>query len=234
MRTGIMSFTYKGVVFVNNRYWAVLATYLFTQFSIVLVLPLLLRITSLSQNDIVIYWTISSFIIGVFVTLLIMRPFMTFPKDERLEVGNVITWTILGIFMAYGAQIVANLIQQAIFGVDVSSENTESIMAIAKAYPLFVIIPILSAPILEEILFRKILFGVLHERIGFMLSAIISSTVFSLIHDDLQHFLVYFAMGFVFAYLYAKTRRILVPILVHMTLNTVTVFVLFFELVPVP
>lgn len=40
---------------------------------------------------------------------------------------------------------------------------------------------------------------------------------------DLTHILIYVSMGFVFAYLYVKTKRIIVPILVHMTLNTVTV-----------
>ena len=222
----------KGVVFVHNRYWAVLATYLFTQFSIIPVLPLLLKVTSYSEQDIIIYWTIFSFIFGVFLTLVIMRPFMKFPKNEGIQLGMILKWTIIGIFMAYGSQIVANLIQMSVFGVEDTSQNTENIMAVAKAYPLFVIIPILSAPILEEILFRKILFGLLDERFGFMIAAIVSSTIFSLIHQDFSHFLVYFAMGFVFAYLYARTQRILVPILVHMALNSVTVIVLFFDLLP--
>lgn len=216
----------------HNRYWAVLATYLFTQFSIILVLPILLRVTPYSEADIIIYWTIFSFIFGVFLTLIIMRPFMKFPKNEGIKLGMIVKWTIIGIFMAYGSQILVNIIQQVVFGITESSENTDSIIAVAKKYPLFVIIPILSAPILEEILFRKILFSLLDERFGFMIAAIVSSTIFSLIHQDYSHFLVYFAMGFVFAYLYARTQRILVPILVHMALNSVTVIVLFFDLIP--
>lgn len=216
----------------HKNYWAVIATYIFTQFSIILALPVLLATTSFGEQDIIIYWTIFSFLFGVFLTIVFMRPFMKFPNNEGLKLGMILKWALIGVFMAYGSQILANLIQQAIFGVDTGSQNTEDIMSVAKAYPLFVIIPILSAPILEEILFRKILFGLLDERFGFTIAAIISSTVFSLIHQDYSHFLVYFAMGYVFAYLYARTQRILVPILVHMTLNSVTVIVLFFELLP--
>lgn len=216
----------------HRSYWAVIATYIFTQFSLVLALPIFLRFTSFDELDIIINWQIFSFILGVFLTIFFMRPFMKFPEGEGLRLGMIVKWTIIGIFMAYGSQIIAGIIQEALFGVDTGSENTEEIMRIAKAYPLFTIIPILSAPILEEILFRKILFGLLDERFGFMIAAILSSTIFSLIHQDFSHFLVYFAMGFVFAYLYARTQRILVPILVHMALNSVTVIVLFFDLLP--
>lgn len=222
----------KGVIFVHRNYWAVIATYVFTRFSLIFALPIFLRFTSFDEVDIIINWQIFSFIFGVVLTIFFMRPFMKFPDDEGLQIGMIIKWTIIGIFMAYGSQIVAGIVQEALFGVDTGSENTEEIMRIAKAYPLFMIVPILSAPILEEILFRKILFGLLDERFGFMIAAILSSTIFSLIHEDFSHFLVYFAMGFVFAYLYARTQRILVPILVHMALNSVTVIVLFFDLLP--
>lgn len=217
----------------NNRYWGVIGAYIFTQFSIVLALPILLQITSFSEENIIIYWTIFSFIFGVFLTIAIMRPLMTFADNKGLQLGMVLKWTVLGILMAYGSLVVAGVIQQLVFGIEDGSQNTEDIMTVAKAYPLFVIVPILSAPILEEILFRKILFTLLDERFGFMIAAILSATAFSLIHQDYTHFLVYFAMGFVFAYLYARTQRILVPILVHMALNGITVLVLFFELAPV-
>lgn len=216
----------------HKNYWAVIATYIFTQFSIVLALPILLTVTSFKEQDIIIYWTIFSFLFGVFLTIVCMRPFMKFPKNEGLKLGMILKWTVIGVFMAYGSQIVAGIVQEALFGVDTGSQNTEDIMKVAKMYPLFVIIPILSAPILEEILFRKILFNLLDERFGFTIAAIVSATVFSLIHQDYSHFLVYFAMGYVFAYLYARTKRILVPILVHMTLNSVTVIVLYFDLLP--
>src|SRR5699024_11070340 len=42
-------------------------------------------------------------------------------------------------------------------------------------------------------------------------------------HLDLTHLLIYTGMGLVFSYLYVKTKTIIVPIIVHMGMNTITV-----------
>ncbi len=44
-----------------------------------------------------------------------------------------------------------------------------------------------------------------------------------MIHLDFLHILVYTAMGFVFAFLYVQTKRIIVPIIVHAGMNTLVV-----------
>jgi membrane protease YdiL (CAAX protease family) len=80
-------------------------------------------------------------------------------------------------------------------------------------------------PILEEIVFRKIIFGSLYRRMNFFLSALISSVIFSLAHQEPEHTLLYSAMGFTFAYLYVKTKRIIVPILAHVSMNTLVVVI---------
>jgi membrane protease YdiL (CAAX protease family) len=38
-----------------------------------------------------------------------------------------------------------------------------------------------------------------------------------------MHILVYASIGYVFAFLYVKTKRIIVPIIVHMAMNTIVV-----------
>ena len=42
---------------------------------------------------------------------------------------------------------------------------------------------------------------------------------------DFSHILVYTAVGFVFAFLYIETKRIIVPILAHAGMNTFAVIV---------
>ncbi len=139
------------------------------------------------------------------------------------SIGHVILWAIIGFFMAYIVQVSASLIEIRVFGMEAGSENTQGIMEIARAFPLFMIVPAIIAPILEEVIFRKVIFGSLYKRMNFFLAALLSSLVFGAIHGELQHILVYSSMGFVFAYLYVKTKRILTPIIVHAALNTMTV-----------
>src|SRR5699024_11107393 len=87
------------------------------------------------------------------------------------------------------------------------------------------LIPAIFAPILEELLFRKIIFGSLYKRINFFWAAILSSLAFGVIHLDLTHLLIYTGMGLVFSYLYVKTKTIIIPLLVHMCMNTSTVLI---------
>ncbi len=68
----------------------------------------------------------------------------------------------------------------------------------------------LVAPILEELIFRIGIYGFLYKRLGFAVSAILSSGLFA----------VYaFIMGMLFCALYHRDHRIPVPILLHAGAN---------------
>lgn len=142
---------------------------------------------------------------------------------DASSLGSVILWSILGIFMALFAQGIAVTIEMELFGIDPGSENTQQIMDITRAAPLFMIIPAIIAPILEELIFRKIIFGSLYKRMNFFFAGLLSALIFGFIHGEPQHILIYASMGFVFAFLYVKTKRILVPIIVHAGMNTLVV-----------
>ncbi len=46
---------------------------------------------------------------------------------------------------------------------------------------------------------------------------------------ELAHLLLYSAMGFTFAFLYVKTKRILVPIFAHVSMNTAVALVQIYQ-----
>src|SRR5699024_10347136 len=75
----------------------------------------------------------------------------------------------------------------------------------------------------EELLFRKINFGSLYRRMNFFWAAILSLLAFGVIHLDLTNLLIYTGMVLVFFNLYVMMKTIIVPILVHMGMNTITV-----------
>src|SRR5699024_6565024 len=100
---------------------------------------------------------------------------------------------------------------------------TDLIVDLARMNTLFIIIPAIVGPILEELVFRKVIFASLHKKVNFFWAALISSIVFALLHFDFSHLLVYITLGFVFAFLYVKTKRIIVPMFVHMALNSYAV-----------
>src|SRR5699024_8938255 len=57
------------------------------------------------------------------------------------------------------------------------------------------------------------------------IAAFVSSLIFGLVHMEMQTLIVYMVMGLVFAYIYWKTKRIIIPILVHVSINSFAVLI---------
>ncbi|ALV22689.1 CPBP family intramembrane glutamic endopeptidase [Carnobacterium antarcticum] len=177
------------------------------------------------QTEALIYGNIFSFTAGAFVMLLLNRKsnirnsITLSPSAPR---STVILWGILGIFMALAAQYAATLIEIFLLGLPMGSENTQQILLSIDKYPLYLIIVSIMAPIMEEFVFRKVIFGFFYDITGGVGAAVISSLLFAFMHFD-SHILLYSTIGFVFSYLYVKTKNIATPIIAHVLMNTVVV-----------
>ncbi|GAE27260.1 CAAX amino terminal protease family protein [Halalkalibacter wakoensis JCM 9140] len=166
-------------------------------------------------------WSMFSFTTGLIIILLLLRPDIKNRHEVRgrSSRGEAIRWSIIGVFFVFAAQYAAALIEMMLLGIEPGSENTQTIVEFAKAFPAFIIVISVIGPILEEIVFRLVIFGALYKRFNFWIAGILSSVIFAAVHMDFTHLLVYTAMGLVFAYLYVKTKRILVPIIAHVAIN---------------
>ncbi|MDX2226723.1 MAG: CPBP family intramembrane glutamic endopeptidase [Verrucomicrobiae bacterium] len=79
------------------------------------------------------------------------------------------------------------------------------------------------APIWEEIFFRGITYTALKKYLSPVGSLLISSLLFSILHDfSLQTLLPLWLLGMVFAFAYERTGSILVPIFMHATFNSLS------------
>ncbi|WML42693.1 type II CAAX endopeptidase family protein [Neobacillus sp. PS3-40] len=216
----------------KREYWLILIVYISMQFSSLVGVPLIAFVLGISGKGVeaskglaIPYWLIISFSIALVIVLFILRKEMA-KNDVRKgsSIGSSIIWAFFGVFLAFFAQIVAANIEQ-LLGVNMGSENTQQILKIINTFPFAILVSSIIGPILEEIVFRKILFGALYKRYNFFISAVISSVIFALAHMEPQHVLLYSAMGFTFAFLYIKTKHILVPIFAHVAMNTLVVLV---------
>ncbi|TCT18943.1 hypothetical protein EDD68_12051 [Melghiribacillus thermohalophilus] len=210
-----------------KHYWYVMLTYIIMQLSSIIGIPLLV-LFRIPEEHIVSTWTIISFTAGLIITLFLLKPEFRRGKRQRADAGKIVLWSILGIFIAIFAQGIAANIEWYLFDIRPGSENTQFLMDIARQTPAFLIVPILYAPILEEIVFRKILFGTFYKKMNFFLAALLSSLIFGIIHMEPEHLLIYASMGLVFAYLYVKTKRIIVPIMAHLGMNSLAVMTQYF------
>ena len=96
---------------------------------------------------------------------------------------------------------------------------------------------VVLAPILEELLFRGLVFRSLRDKSKW-LAIFASSFLFGFLHiysalfagdlSQLIYLLSYGGMGFAFSYAYEKRKTICVPILMHMINNLVAIILLVF------
>ncbi|MDR6719296.1 CPBP family intramembrane glutamic endopeptidase [Paenibacillus sp. 2003] len=80
---------------------------------------------------------------------------------------------------------------------------------------------IVVIPFYEELLFRGLLFTTIYNKYGFAWSIIISSLIFGFLHSDL--FVLTTIYGFVFNYIFLKTKSLIPGIMLHMIWNALVV-----------
>lgn len=146
-------------------------------------------------------------------------------------------WAVLaGAAVFVGSSVLSWLFAQF------SNQPTPSNMALmeqARAqYPvLLVLFAVGLAPLYEELLFRRVLFGRLAAAGMVLPGIVLSSLLFAFSHEIpglsghgwmamLQLWLVYAGMGMVFAWLYQRTGTLLAPIVAHAINNGAALSVL--------
>ncbi|WP_414048745.1 intramembrane glutamic endopeptidase MroQ [Macrococcus animalis] len=171
---------------------------------------------------------VGSFVVASILVILINRMIRNKTQLERLPKADMLAtigWIIGGFFISLFAQMIFGMINTFLLNQPVESQNTKNIMGIAKEAPIFIILIAIVGPILEEFVFRKVIFGELYEGIkgprwlSFIIALLISGFIFSCAHMDFDHTLIYMGMSLVFSGLYVLTNRILVPIAAHMAMN---------------
>lgn len=162
----------------RKQYWFIILAYVLMQLSAYVGLPLLYFLgvgkgqpKAEAQLTLTGVWSVIAFTLCLVIVLLILRtvPKTTLRNRPKASVGASIGWAVAGVFLALFAQTIAASIEMNLFGVNPESENTQRIMEIITALPLMVFVSSVFGPILEEIIFRKIIFGAIYEKTNFSL-----------------------------------------------------------------
>lgn len=216
----------------KREYWWILLFYTLMHLSAFVGVPVVTFIGVALGKDFAemeifaaVFWIVFSFVVTLMIVLFLLRKEMKQTNDLRqMPLNESLIWAVLGVFLALFSQVIAAQIE-AFLGITTESENTQQIIALIEAFPIVILVSSIIGPILEEIVFRKIIFGSLYKRFNFWIAAIISSIIFALAHQEPEHLLLYSSMGFVFSFLYIKTKRIIVPIFAHVAMNTFVVLI---------
>ena len=148
-------------------------------------------------------------------------------ETRRIPFFRAIAWGIIGTALVIVLQFVVSYVT-FILGQNPASANTATLVTLAKINSFFVLAITVGAPIMEELVFRKVLFGNLstlfgmRSNLGLTIMAIISSLAFAFMHND-SHIFLYAAIGLLFCWLYHKTGRIQTSMIAHILMNGLVV-----------
>jgi len=149
-----------------------------------------------------------------------------FKRDWRLGISQIVT----GAVLVYAAMIASSLVMDWL-GVSGSSENEATIASMFQPEPLRLAVLFLTlcvlTPIVEETIFRRVLFGFFPKRFGPVVPILVSGFVFGLMHvasyGDFIQAIPYVAMGLVFGAVYWMSKRnIYVTMGVHFINNFIS------------
>jgi membrane protease YdiL (CAAX protease family) len=156
-------------------------------------------------------------------------------KEAKAKGKDLIIPVILGYAYVWAGNLISNALSTFIassYNLNVSeSVNQRAIISAVTSSTgiLMIISAVFIGPIIEELVFRKALFGLIKNN---TVALLVSTVVFGLIHvvgeaslaEALVNGVAYFVMGFVFGFIYLKSdRNIIVPTIVHILNNGVSI-----------
>lgn len=159
--------------------------------------------------------------VGFPVFAMLMRKI---PDSKRGEVRDLSYGQFIGFFIVcVGAAYIANIIglfissiMEMVKGIEVINPLEDFIfnsnMVVTMIYAVII------APIVEELVFRKILLDKL-RRFGDSPAILYTGIAFGLFHLNLPQFFYATVLGVLFGYITIRTNRIIYSIILHMMLN---------------
>ena len=146
--------------------------------------------------------------------------------------GRLLRYALWGFGLYYVSNVALSFVIAAV-NPGFSNVNDNSVLAMVQESPVLMgICTVFLVPATEEMLHRGLVFGSL-QRINRFLAYTVSTLLFSLIHVMgyighyetgilLTCFVQYLPAGIVLSWAYEKSDNIFCPILIHMTINQIS------------
>ncbi|EEI86308.1 CAAX amino terminal protease family protein [Anaerococcus lactolyticus ATCC 51172] len=145
---------------------------------------------------------------------------------ENEKISNPLIFVGIGFGTLGFGNILENIIMKALEGSKLVNDALELLEKAFRAKGpvdgIFILIAvIIGAPLVEELLFRGVLFEELRKEISLKVTIFLTALVFGIYHFNILQSSNAFFLGLVLAYVYYKTRSIKASIIVHATNNMI-------------
>ncbi len=168
---------------------------------------------------------VMNLIFQLFVLLVIIKTVSfsllgtKFSKQDLLTIFKVYSLTL--VFIASASMLMIKI--QKRFNIFFPpQEAVYMVLSLKDRFLLAILIfqIVFMGPVAEELFFRGFMYNLLKERLGYGVAIVITSFVFSLLHNNIWGFLPIFILSVGICYTYEKTANIISPIIFHSLHNT--------------
>lgn len=173
----------------------------------------------LDENIMLLTGVVSLVMIPLF--MLMIRKDTKKYGDEEPDLKMNLRIILMCVIGACGASL-AGSFMMSMLGMHQSDVHFEQYVEIFNdtAPVAVVLVSIILTPLLEELLFRGLVFKRICHSYGATIAAVVSSLVYAFTFGGIARGIFGFIMGLVYSYAYTKTDRIWVPSVMHMTAST--------------
>ncbi|MGP1569879.1 MAG: lysostaphin resistance A-like protein [Eubacteriales bacterium] len=153
-------------------------------------------------------------------------PVFDFPK-EKMNAGLliaatcIITLGVSGITSKFLEFVYAYLADTPFFKDSIQSYDDSWAGIDSESYFFVFLSVVILGPIIEELLFRGVIFNVIAKNFGNIAGVLVSGITFGIWHMELVQSIYTALLGVVIAIIYMYTRSILFPILCHCLYNLI-------------
>jgi len=137
------------------------------------------------------------------------------PEKNPFSVGKFLIFVPVAFFITYAGNIIGTMLSLVLS--DGLAENPINDLAMENSF-WKVLTMVILAPVMEELLFRKLLID-RAVRYGEKTAVLLSAITFGLFHQNLFQFFYAFGAGLLLAYLYVRSGKLRYPIILHMIIN---------------
>ena len=205
-----------------------------------ILLTLLLKLmgVDLAAGSTLLWLNMLNELVNLLVVLLVFHRFLLGQfQTFQGSVGRIIGTIAIGYAIAYAGGIAVNLLSALLnaLGLSYNNVNQDAVSGMVLSQPLLSLpMIVICAPIVEETLFRGLIFGLLHRKSRFWAYAV-SMTAFSVLHvyssafsgepwySILLSFLTYLPFGFALAWVFERCRSLWGAIILHALNNLLAV-----------
>lgn len=171
-------------------------------------------------NTAIIISSVIQYCIALPALLLMVRKIpKSAPNKGPFSFGRFIKYALVSIFVMFAGSYISTIIMSFVelSTGNVPEDSVNEILSQTNFWLSLVIVGIIG-PIVEELMFRKILVDRLYPY-GEAIAVFVPALMFGLFHGNLYQFFYAAMLGIALSYIYIRSGKIIYPILLHIFMN---------------